>query len=332
MRLIKANESTAARRYVFFHLVDATDGITAETGEAGGQPQVSSNGGAWTNTGISTLTAINNGRYYAELTQTLVQNAGTSIETRYKSANTAECPGDSVQVVAFDPHDATSLGLSRIDAAISSRQATVTFPANFASLAITAGGAVTAGTVSDKTGYSLSQSFPSNFASLAITAGGAVTAGTVSDKTGYSLATAPPTSADIADAVWDETTSGHTTAGTYGGRILRSQDSNVEVKVTGGGSGHVAADVHAFQLGVIDSDALANSAGDDIADRILGRNIAGGSSSGRIVKDALRFLRNRFAVSSGTLTVYAEDDTTTAWTATVTGDAAATPIVESNPA
>ena len=55
-------------------------------------------------------------------------------------------------------------------------------------LAITAGGSVTAGTVSDKTGYSLSQAFPTNFASMAITAGGAVTAGTVSDKTGYSLA------------------------------------------------------------------------------------------------------------------------------------------------
>lgn len=39
----------------------------------------------------------------------------------------------------------------------------------------------------DKTAYSLSQSFPTNFSALAITGGGAVTAGTVSDKTGYSL-------------------------------------------------------------------------------------------------------------------------------------------------
>lgn len=54
-------------------------------------------------------------------------------------------------------------------------------------------------TVSDKTGYALSQSFPANFASLAVTAAGKVTVGTnddkagytastVSDKTGYSLA------------------------------------------------------------------------------------------------------------------------------------------------
>ena len=46
--------------------------------------------------------------------------------------------------------------------------------------------------------------------------GGAVTVGTNNDKTDYSLATAPPTAAAIADAVWDEAYSGHTTAGTFG--------------------------------------------------------------------------------------------------------------------
>ncbi len=101
--LVKANEATAAKRYVYFHLVDATDGMTAETGEAGGQPQISANGAAWTNTEIGVLVVIGNGRYYAELTQTVVAMAGTIIETRYKSANTAECPGDKVQVVGFDP-------------------------------------------------------------------------------------------------------------------------------------------------------------------------------------------------------------------------------------
>lgn len=78
---------------------------------------------------------------------------------------------------------------------------TQSFPANFASLAITAGGAVTAGTVSDKSGYSLTQSFPSNFASMAITVGGAVTVGTNSDKTGYSLTTNPPTLSQITDGI-----------------------------------------------------------------------------------------------------------------------------------
>lgn len=115
MKLIKAGETTAARRYVFFQLV-GTDGITAvTTGEAGNRPSVSLDGAAWVSTAseIGTLVHIGNGRYYAELTSSVLV-AGRNIETRYKSANTAECPGDSVQVVAFDPFDATRLGLSAL--------------------------------------------------------------------------------------------------------------------------------------------------------------------------------------------------------------------------
>lgn len=55
-----------------------------------------------------------------------------------------------------------------------------------------------------KTGYSLTQTFPSNFSSLAITAGGAVTVGTNGDKTGYSLAAAydpAKTAAQAGDAM-----------------------------------------------------------------------------------------------------------------------------------
>jgi len=54
------------------------------------------------------------------------------------------------------------------------------------------------------------------------------------------------------------------------------------------------------------------------ADKILGRNLASGSDGGRTVKDALRSLRNKSAIAAGTLTVYLEDDTTSAWTAAVT--------------
>ena len=86
---------------------------------------------------------------------------------------------------------------------------------------------------------------------------GSVTVGTNNDKTGYSLATAPPTAAAIADAVWDESTAGHTTAGTYGGRIVRATNNNVEVQITG--SNHIAADVHEFQTDVLTSDATAAS-------------------------------------------------------------------------
>lgn len=68
------------------------------------------------------------------------------------------------------------------------------------------------------------------------------------------------------------------------------------------------------------------------ADALLARNIAGGSSTGRIVTDALRALRNKWTVVAGIYTVTQEDDTTTAWTATVSTDASAVPIIGNDPA
>ena len=110
---VNKNEATAARRRVYFHVVDVNDGMTPETGEEGGQPQVSVDGAAWTNTGIGVLAAIGNGRYYAELAQTLVNVDNAVIETRYKSANTAECPGDTAIV------DSVIEGAARASTALS---------------------------------------------------------------------------------------------------------------------------------------------------------------------------------------------------------------------
>ena len=64
----------------------------------------------------------------------------------------------------------------------------------------------------------------------------------------------------------------------------------------------------------------AQTSASDTADAILNRNLAGGSNGGRTVKDALRANRNRVEVDpdSGTITVYAEDDTTVAWSGVVT--------------
>jgi hypothetical protein len=86
----------------------------------------------------------------------------------------------------------------------------------------------------------------------------AVTVGTNNDKTGYTLTVTPPTSAAIADAVWDEIMSTHTVNGSYGSHVVRSANQNQNtVSITG--SQHVACDVHAFQAAVIDSAAFAAS-------------------------------------------------------------------------
>jgi hypothetical protein len=111
-RFVLANQATASKRRCYFQVVSSTDGMTAVTTEAGSQPQISTDGGAWTNTGIGVLTHIGSGRYYADVTQAAIATTGLIIETRYKGASTAECPGDTLHIVAFDPDLATNLGLS----------------------------------------------------------------------------------------------------------------------------------------------------------------------------------------------------------------------------
>jgi hypothetical protein len=67
------------------------------------------------------------------------------------------------------------------------------------------------------------------------------------------------------------------------------------------------------------------------ADALLGRNVAGGSSAGRTVSQALYVLRNKVSISGGTMTVYDTSDSVSAWTATLTSDAAAEPITAVDP-
>ncbi len=59
---------------------------------------------------------------------------------------------------------------------------------------------------------------------------------------------------------------------------------------------------------------------EQIADKTLGRNLAGGVDGGRTVKDALRANRNRVTIDpdANTITVYEEDDITPAWTGAIT--------------
>lgn len=79
--------------------------------------------------------------------------------------------------------------------------------------------------------------------------------------------------------------------------------------------------------------ALSTAGNAAVADKLLGRNLAGGSDSGRTVKDALRALRNKVDTVSvpGSVVVFAEDDTTEAWRATITTDGSASPVVTVDP-
>jgi hypothetical protein len=140
----------------------------------------------------------------------------------------------------------------------------------------------------------LAASAPANFGDLAITlTTGQVTVGTNADKTDYTVAT------------------GGIVAGSFAAGAI---------------------DAAAIAANAIGSSELAQSAAQEVADEVLNRNIAGGGSGGaRIVRDALRVLRNRVAVAAGTMTVYQENDTTAAFTAVVS-TTAGNPISEIDPA
>lgn len=74
--------------------------------------------------------------------------------------------------------------------------------------------------------------------------------------------------------------------------------------------------------------ANANTAVDNILKRDMS-SVSGEAS--RSLLNVMRAIRNRWKVLSGTLTVYKEDDTTSAWTAAETGTGGANPITESDP-
>ena len=84
------------------HLVDATDGITAKTGQTG-QAKVSVNGGAPVNTtnSIVEIDSTNTpGLYYVELLTSELSSYGY-IAIRFKNASVAEFQ-DIGQVIAYN--------------------------------------------------------------------------------------------------------------------------------------------------------------------------------------------------------------------------------------
>ena len=89
-------------------------------------------------------------------------------------------------------------------------------------------------------------------------------------------------------------------------------------------------DSTSFAASAVDAAALAQDAAQEVADEMLNRNLAGSGSGGaRIVRDALRVLRNKVDANLGI--VYQENDSTTAWTFTTTSDALATRITGVDP-
>ena len=204
-------------------------------------------------------------------------------------------------------------------------------------------------------------------ASVGAMAAGTVTAAAIATDAIDNDAIAADVTAVIADAVWNAATISYGTAGTYGLLVETNLDGTVSSRSTQASVDTVATYVDtevaaikaktdilpaafpanfadlaiAVTTGRVTVGTNADKTGyaltvtpptaNENADALLDRNVAGGSSAGRRVKEALYVLRNKSAIGAGTLTVYGVDDVTAAFTAAVT-TTAGDPISAIDPA
>jgi len=120
MYQIKQSETTAARRRIPVLLVDVTDGYTPKTGQTAPTVTISKNG-ATAATGTGTWTEIGNGQYYYEFASGEVDTLGWIAVNVQKTA--CRQYNAVVQVMAYDYAAGTNLGLTNLDATITSRPA-----------------------------------------------------------------------------------------------------------------------------------------------------------------------------------------------------------------
>ena len=231
-----AKQSTAAT-VIIGPVLDSTGAEYASA--VIGDLSISKNGGTLTAlASAATLTLIANGQYTLVLTTGNVDTLGRAQITCNKS--TYQMPSIELMVLPSTVFDALVTNAVNATGGLVGATATITTMAGV--IATTTNITAITGNLSGSVG--------------SVT--GAVTVGTINPDVVTASALASDAVAEIADGIWDEVTSGHTSAGTYGGRIVRATNSNTEVQITG--SNHVAADVHDFQAGVITAgDFAANS-------------------------------------------------------------------------
>jgi hypothetical protein len=141
------------------------------------------------------------------------------------------------------------------------------------------------------------------------------------------------TAADNLESYCDGTTPIPANATQVSGDATAADNAEAFFDGTGyaGGTTKLGVNVVAAANDVITAAALAADAGTEIADAVLKRDwTAVTGEAGRSVLNALRLLRNKWAVSGNTLTVCEEDDATEAWTGTLTS-AASNPVTGVDP-
>ena len=123
--LIKQSESTAARRTIYFTAVE-TDDTSYESTLSGADIRISKAGGSEADS-LGTATHIATGLFKYVFDTTEVDTVGEVSVRLAKSGVYNDVR--VVNIVAFDPYSASSLGLTNLDATVSSRVAAADYEA-----------------------------------------------------------------------------------------------------------------------------------------------------------------------------------------------------------
>jgi hypothetical protein len=116
--LIQQSETTAARRTVYFTAVNTADDSAYTSTLSGADIRISKSGGAEANS-TGTATHIATGLFKYEFAVGEVDTLG---ELSLRLAKTGVYNDvRTINIVAFDPYDGTGLGLTTLDATVSSR-------------------------------------------------------------------------------------------------------------------------------------------------------------------------------------------------------------------
>lgn len=287
MLVVYRSEASASLRRIPLWLV-GSDGTTPASA-GGGQPQINwmARGTVTVNTAATlSLVSANAGEHYVELSASEVSALGVAA-IHYRAA--AVLPNSTYfQIVNFDSGDSMRLGQFALpNAAAEASGGIVTFGTGAGQLHVSSGS------------VGLKQQTHSGATLGGLTSGVTLYANTHSGATIQGL-TRIDSSVTIANATYSAVTV-RIDPQTYSGLTVGVNN------IAAGGYSGVTVEVN-------NMDATTRSA---IADSFLARSIAKNADGGRTVQDALRALRNRSLLAGSTLTVYTEDDVTSAWTASV---------------
>jgi hypothetical protein len=267
-----------ASQYIYFVLVKATDG-TALTGATVTAYRALDNGSQASATG--TTTELANGQYRFNLSQA---DTNADYGSYLFTAATAVPVEKTVVFTAANPTDATSFGLSRLDAAITSRLAPTVAGRT---LDVSTGGEAgidfanigSPTTVVNLSGTTIktatdvetdTQDIQSRLPTALV--GGRINA-SVSDivantETAFAIT--------LSSAVWDRPKNQHNTAGSFG-FLVNSIDSRLPSTLV---SGRIDASVGAMAANTLTASALASDAVAEIADQVWDETTTGHNALG----------------------------------------------------